>query len=175
MFKVSAPKGIFMDNKTIKKIGHLITQTRVMTIAVSMDNIPWSAPVYFVFQDNVFLFFSNKTSKHIEYADRQNIIAASLFNDADLMEDIYGLQMSGRIIKISDMAMHLKVIKKYVNKFDFLVQAFGSQIIDNPKFFLEKFKSNLYGFFPENIYLSDNSKQQDKRVLIDLDQVKIPL
>ncbi len=161
-----------MDNKILKKIGHLITQTRVMTIAVSNDNTPWAAPVYFIFIDDMFFFFSSKTSKHITNGIDQNMIAASIFNDADCMEEIYGLQMLGRIKKISDMALHLKVIKKYVGKFDFLIQAFGTKILNNPDFFLEKFKSNLYGFSPGKVFLSDNSRPQDKRISINLDQVK---
>ncbi len=63
---------------------------------------------------------------------------------------------------------YLTIVKKYIHKFNFLKQTFGSQIIENRDFFLEKFKSHLYDFTPEYVFLSDNSNSTDKRKPIDL-------
>ncbi len=156
-------------NKEIKrKIKRLIDETRVMTIAVSDKDIPWSSPVYFVFHNNKFYFFSNENAKHIKFAKDKKIVSASIFQDSDQMDLIFGFQMSGSLGKISKMALYLLLVKKYVTKFNFLKQVFGPQIIENKQFFLEKFKSHLYCFYPDNIFLSDNSKTTDKRTKIDL-------
>jgi hypothetical protein len=157
-----------MEKELKKKTVCLINETRVMTLAVSRDDIPWSAPVYFVFHDNRFYFFSNEKSLHIQYAKNKHHVSASIFHDSDRIDQIFGLQMSGRIETISKIGLHLRVVQTYVAKFDFLKQLFGAQITENNRFFLEKFKSRLYCFDPDKIFLSDNSRQTDKRIEIDL-------
>jgi uncharacterized protein YhbP (UPF0306 family) len=160
-----------MKKDTQNKIKYLIDETRVMTIAVSSNDIPWSSPVYFVTDNNTFYFFSNKNSRHIKYAGNKKIISASIFQDSDNIDQIFGLQMSGNIETISSPVQYLKIVKNYVGKFNFLKKIFGSQIIGNKKFFLEKFKSQLYCFHPKTIFLSDNSNKSDKRVKIDLSEI----
>jgi uncharacterized protein YhbP (UPF0306 family) len=160
-----------MENEIEDKASRLIKETRVMTLAVSENDIPWSSPVYFVFHDNGFYFFSNENSKHILSAKKPRIISASIFQDADRMDKIFGFQMSGRIETVSKSALYLKIVQKYVAKFSFLKQIFGPRIIENKDFFLEKFNSQLYCFYPEKIFLSDNSKASDKRSKIDLSQM----
>jgi uncharacterized protein len=156
-------------NKEIKKrIKRLIDEARVMTIAVSDNDIPWSSPVYFVFHDNRFYFFSNENARHIKYAKDRKIVSASIFQDSDQMDLIFGFQMSGSLEKVSKRTLYLLIVKKYVAKFNFLKQVFGSQIIENKRFFLEKFKSHLYCFYPDIIFLSDNSKTTEKRSKINL-------
>ena len=156
-----------MEKKIIEKIKHLIDETRVMTIAVSNNDLPWSSPVYFVFHGNAFYFFSNENSRHIKYAQKKNI-SASIFQDSDKIDEIFGFQMLGELEKISSPNLYIKIVRKYVAKFNFLKQIFGSQILDSKNFFLEKFKSNLYCFYPDQIFLSDNSNKSNKRSKIDL-------
>ena len=157
-----------MKKEIKEKVQHLINETRVMTFAVSNNNIPWSSPVYFVCHDNGFYFFSNKNSKHIKYAQGSTKVSASIFQDSDKIDEIFGLQMSGKLEKISNPNLYFKIVKKYVAKFNFLRQVFGSQILDSKNFFLEKFKSHLYCFYPDQIFLSDNSNKSDKRSKINL-------
>lgn len=160
-----------MEKEIQNKTNRLINETRVMTLAVSHKDIPWSSPVYFVFHDNGFYFFSNETSRHIQYAKDQKNISASIFQDADQMDRIFGFQMSGTLEKVSKMTIYLAIVKKYVAKFDFLEKVFGPRIIKNNRFFLEKFKSHLYCFHPDKIFLSDNSKATDKRSEINLSNI----
>ncbi|MCP3875873.1 MAG: pyridoxamine 5'-phosphate oxidase family protein [Desulfobacteraceae bacterium] len=157
-----------MEKKLKDRITCLINETRVMTLAISQNDIPWSSPVYFVFHGNYFYFFSNKNSKHIQYAKNKKIISCSIFQDSDDMDQIFGFQMSGTLEKILGIKLYLKIVKKYISKFKFLKKIFGPQILDNKQFFLEKFKSELYCFCPEKICISDNSKKTDKRTEIDL-------
>ncbi len=161
-----------MNREIKEKYHHLINVTRVMTLAVSNKDTPWSSPVYFVFHDNVFYFFSNKNSRHIKYAENKKNMAASIFQDSDKMDQIFGFQMSGKIEKISQSRpLYLLIVKNYIGKFNFLKQIFGSQVIDNKNFFLENFKSHLYGFYPDQIFLSDNSTKDISRSKIDLSSI----
>ncbi len=160
-----------MKNETQNKMTRLVHETRVMTLAVSKQGVPWSSPVYYVFHDNKFYFFSNEHSNHIRYAGNGNIIAASIFQDADRMDEIFGCQMTGTIDVVSKISVYFLIVKKYVTKFSFLTQIFGAQVIDNKHFFLEKFKSRLYCFSPEKLFLSDNSRASDKRIEVDLNNI----
>lgn len=157
-----------MESQQRQKARSLIDETRVMTLSVCRNDIPWSSPVYFVFLDKGFYFFSNENSRHIRDAEDLRPVSASIFQDSDRMEQIFGFQMTGRVEAISKTDAHLRVVGKYVSKFSFLKQMFGSQILENKRFFLEKFKSRLYCFFPDIIYLSDNSSTSGKRFEIDL-------
>ena len=141
-----------------EKIRVVIQETRVMTLAVSKKDVPWSSPVYFVFYDNRFYFFSNDASAHIQHAGDKKTVSVSIFQDADNMDMIFGLQMSGKVEKVSGTGLYLNVVKKYVKKFDFLHKIFGPEVIRNRNFFLEKFTSSLYCFYPERIFMSDNSR-----------------
>lgn len=151
-----------------QKAKRLIHETRVMTLSVCRDDIPWSAPVYFVFHDPGFYFFSNENSRHVIDAEGMRPVSASIFQDSDRMEEIFGFQMAGRTKPVSKPDVHLRVVKKYVSKFNFLQQIFGPQILENRRFFLEKFKSRLYCFYPDRVYLSDTSSTSGKRSEIDL-------
>jgi hypothetical protein len=160
-----------MDETIQNKTRQLVHETRVMTLAVSDKDIPWSSPVYFVFHDNRFYFFSNENSRHIQSAKDQKVLSASIFQDSDRMDNIFGFQMSGVLETVSKMTVYLLIVKKYVTKFNFLKKIFGPQIVENKDFFLEKFKSQLYCFHPDKIFLSDNSKSTGKRSEIDLNQI----
>jgi uncharacterized protein len=160
-----------MKNEIQIKSKHLIKETRVMTLAVTSCDIPWSSPVYFVFHKNGFYFYSNENSRHIQYAQGKKNISASIFHDSDDMEQIFGFQMTGKLEKVLKPNLYLKIARKYVTKFNFLKQIFGSQVIDNKQFFLEKFKSHLYCLYPDQIFFSDNSNKSDKRSKIDLSKI----
>jgi len=160
-----------MEKEILNKAIRLINETRVMTLAVSDNDIPWSSPVYFVFHDKQFYFFSNENSRHIQSAKNLKVISASIFHDSDLIDQIFGFQMSGKLEIVTKMALYLLIVKKYVSKFNFLEQIFGAQILENKQFFLEKFKSRLYCFYPEQIFLSDNSRTTEKRSRIDLSKI----
>lgn len=155
----------------IEKTRHLINETRVMTLAVSEDGMPWSSPVYFVCHDKGFYFFSNEKSRHIQYARDNKVVSASIFHDSDQIDQIFGFQMSGTVKAVSKMGLHIMIVKKYVGKFSFLKRIFGPRIIQNKRFFLEKFNSQLYCFCPEKIFLSDNSKTTEKRVKIEVNDI----
>lgn len=160
-----------MEKNVKDKSIRLIQETRVMTLAVSDNDIPWSSPVYFVYHGTGFYFFSNENARHVQCAGNGKIISASIFQDSDQMDLIFGFQMSGWTEKVSEKALYLRVVKKYVAKFSFLKQIFGPGIIENTDFFLKQFKSHLYCFYPDIVVLSDNSKTTDKRARIDLSKI----
>ncbi len=160
-----------MDKTIQNKLKQLLNQVMVMTIAVSNNNIPWSTPVYFVFHGHGFYFFSNENSRHIRYSENMKKVSASVFKDSNKMDAIHGLQMSGTLGQISDTKETLVIVKKYVTKFNFLIKIFGRKILTDQNFFLKTFKSRLYCFYPDVVFLSDNSGTTTKRLKISLTRV----
>ncbi len=139
-----------------------------MTLGVNCHDFPWSAPVYFVYHQGIFYFFSNPMSRHILNASDNQKTSSSIFNDSDKMDQIYGIQMNGVLTSKIKMPLYIDIVRQYVLKFNFLEIAFGARVWTDKNFFMEKFKSRLYGFMPEKVYLSDNSRPRDKRLKIDL-------
>ena len=160
-----------MGKEIMEKIICLINDTRVITLAVSDKGLPWSSPVYFVYHDRRFYFFSNENSRHILDATASQGVSASIFHDSDRLDQIFGFQMSGVLEQVSRMALYLTIVKKYLAKFSFIEQAFGSQAMENRQFFMEKFHSRLYCFCPDQVFLSDNSRPADRRIKIDIDKI----
>ncbi|MCF6247815.1 MAG: pyridoxamine 5'-phosphate oxidase family protein, partial [Desulfobacula sp.] len=91
-----------MEEEIKKKTARLIDHTRVMTLAVTKEGVPWSSPVYFVFHGSQFYFFSNENSRHVQYAMGNKPVSVSLFHDADKIDEIFGFQMAGRVTAVSD-------------------------------------------------------------------------
>ncbi len=78
-----------VENPVFNKVKLLISDTRVMTLAVCEGSIPWSSPVYFVYHEHRFYFFSNKNSTHILQRLDKKQVAASIFNDSDQIDQIF--------------------------------------------------------------------------------------
>ena len=79
-----------MDENIKNKSRHLIHSTRVMTLAVAQNDIPWSSPVYFVFQYPGFYFFSNERSRHVQQSLNGQAVGVSIFHDSDQIDNIFG-------------------------------------------------------------------------------------
>lgn len=159
-----------MQEIQINRLQHLLNTSRVMTLAVSDMGDSWASPVYFVYLHSRFYFFSSPLSRHIRYAADHQVVGAAVFHDSDGMTNIFGLQMSGRIQRIP-VKSSFRIIQAYIEKFDFLQTAFGSECRFDADFFLTKFKSRLYGFSPETVLLSDNQAPESRQTPIDLSRI----
>ncbi|HKK99138.1 MAG TPA: pyridoxamine 5'-phosphate oxidase family protein [Desulfotignum sp.] len=140
----------------------LILQTRVMTLATSADNQPWTAPVYYLYRDRAFYFFSNPDARHIsDGKDRQ--CAASIFRTHDCVENLEGLQMSGLVLEQGTGTQAVAVAGAYARQFT--ISFAGSDILG---FFKNAFHARLYKFVPNLVYHMDNRQGFGHRECIDL-------
>ncbi|MDY0361334.1 MAG: hypothetical protein RBR08_07765 [Desulforegulaceae bacterium] len=147
-----------------KSFLELVTVQNTMNICVIENNLPWCAPVYFVF-DEKFYFFSSPESIHILYGlDKK--VSCSVFCDGIETKKIRGLQMRGKIVK-PDLKEALKAFIKYTKKFSPLLKDFGKDFFS----FKEKFKSEFFCFEPEYIVYTDNSKGFGNKTIIKADNL----
>ncbi|MCP3940980.1 MAG: hypothetical protein GY710_05800 [Desulfobacteraceae bacterium] len=128
----------------------LIDTSKVMTIAVSNHGSAWSAPVYYLFVENRFYFFSNPKAQHIQMA-KEGVSAGSIFQDDADMKNLVGIQMSGIILKSPLNAKSILVAKKYCSRFKIIANA-----MDILGYFVLKFSASLYYFEPDIVYYMDN-------------------
>lgn len=147
---------------------NLLETSKVMSIAVGSDTHAWSAPVYYLFSEGRFYFFSNPKARHIQMA-KNHISAASIFRDDIDFKNLEGIQMSGTIQKSPKNICSLTVAKRYCSRFK-IIAAPGaiSGISDILDFFTSKFHAALYYFEPECVYYLDNRKGFGSREKIEL-------
>jgi len=130
----------------------LIDTSKVMSIAVGSNGTAWSSPVYYLFDDKGFYFFSNPESRHIKLS-KNGLASASIFRDDADMKKLAGIQMSGTILNSPLNARSVRVAKKYCAHFKI-----SENVMDILGFFASKFHASLYCFEPEMVYYMDNSK-----------------
>ncbi len=151
---------------SIQKVFDFASTMQVMTLATFYRQETWTAPVYYIFSDKRFYFFSNPDSRHIREAfysqqsqtsedasGSKNKIAASVFLDDKDFKNIKGLQMQGRIIKVENRKEAILNSFEYVKKFK--INYNNENIIE---FFHDKYKAKLYKFIPDTLYYMDNSQ-----------------
>ncbi|MEW5725147.1 MAG: pyridoxamine 5'-phosphate oxidase family protein [Thermodesulfobacteriota bacterium] len=146
----------------------LIQQTTTMTLATTDGQGAWAAPVYYVYYQAVFYFFSSPDSRHIQEAGLHQAVSAALYPPADSWSDIRGIQMSGKI-RLTPYGLHsMKIIQAYLKKYPFTTEFFRPGDVLDLGAFAHRFKVRLYGFEPRLVYYLDNKIRFGFRQEVDL-------
>lgn len=139
----------------------LISDSAVMTLAVTAADGPWAAPVYYAYRpaDAGFYFFSSPKSRHIRAAFEGGSCAAAIFRPADASEgnpweSICGLQMCGELTT-TGVAQGPRALALYLKKFPF-----SRGLLPSGKNSLEIFQHHLgvrlYKFSAVRVEWTDN-------------------
>ena len=134
----------------------------VMSLSTCDREGAWSAPVYYIYRQNAFYFFSNPKARHVN-GDAKTLCAASIFRDDARIENLCGIQMQGRILTAEPGTSSLKVAAAYCRRF--AIQAGKGDLLS---FFKESFHASLYRFVPELIFFMNNAEGFGKRERVDL-------
>ena len=146
------------DTLKLRKLAEkLAREQSAMTIATARRDASWAAPVYYVFHNACFYFFSSPQSRHIQESTDSGQASAAIHPQVWSWQDIRGIQMDGSIQKVSKNVEALAVIGKYLKKFSFTKQFFNQDQSFTMEAFTERFKVGLYKFQPGKIYYLDNS------------------
>lgn len=144
----------------------LIQSRRTMILATA-DPEPWCAPVYYLYRNQKFFFFSSANSRHITAALTSGRCAASIFRDSDDWRDIEGLQMDGCLERIPIGPEAIAVFGSYVQKFPTVHDLFTDAILDFRQF-TERLRTQLYAFVPGQVFYLNNRAGLGKRREIHL-------
>lgn len=134
----------------------LIDGASTLVLATCDTTGPWSAPVYYVFADGMFYFFSSPESRHIRQASASETAAASIFHQADAWQTIRGLQMQGSIAGVDQLATAAAIIAAYLKRFPFTRSFFPTNVKPDLHAFFSRFKARLYRFAPQSVFYTDN-------------------
>jgi uncharacterized protein len=146
------PKGHELTNLALE----LIHRQSTMTLATAQGNTTWAAPLYYVFHDSAFYFFSNPQSRHIRQASTNDAVSAAIHAYTDSWQGIQGIQMSGNIRCVRPGLTDIPPVKAYLKKYPFTKEFFDpGQALDLAGF-MERFKVQYYRFEPDIVFYLDN-------------------
>lgn len=128
-----------------------------MTIASSEADSPWAAPVYYIFDDSEFYFFSKPSSRHITEALKTHKAGVSIHFQSSGWSDIRGVQMAGSISTAGISKKSASAFNVYLKKFDFIGAIKKSAAIKDIVSAESVFKVKFYKFTPDEVYYLDNN------------------
>lgn len=134
----------------------LIDSQSTMALATARKEEAWAAPVYYVFYEGGFYFFSAPDSRHVLESLESGQAAATIYPFVSSWKDIRGIQMTGRIRKEGPGLKALQAVRAYIVKYPFTREFFNpGQAIDLESFG-DRFRVRFYRFQPELVYYMDN-------------------
>jgi uncharacterized protein YhbP (UPF0306 family) len=103
-----------------KKIIEYIDKNKVLTIATSIDNQPYCAICFYVFdeENNVLIFLSDDVTRHISEALKNKQIAGTITTKVTTVAKIQGIQFTGEFINPNEIEA-ANFYEKYYSKFPF--------------------------------------------------------
>jgi len=134
----------------------LVNSVSTMTVATCGRNTAWAAPVYYVYQNGMFFFFSKPDSRHIQEALAAGSASVAIHAYADSWQHIRGLQMSGIVKRGKIGLVTANAVRAYLKKFPFTKEFFRDDERMDLNDFFARFKVHLYVFVPDLVYYQDN-------------------
>lgn len=140
----------------VRDLENLLKSLKVMTIATVWDHGVWSAPVYYLYMDRAFYFFSSTSSRHIMGATSSPLkVAASIFQDDASFRNIKGVQMRGGVKIVADKKQALAGAVAYAEKFGIHGSAMSPR--DTLSFLKQHYRASFYKFVPVEVIYMDNT------------------
>lgn len=143
------------DTDLKKRALKLIDNCRTMTLATADGDTPWAAPVYYVYVDAGFCFFSDPDSRHVREAAGAEHCAAAIFAEGGSWQQLQGLQMSGKVSRIRTGAV--RILSAYLKKFPMAKTLAPDGIQGDLQLFADRFHVRLYRFSARQVLYMDNS------------------
>lgn len=83
-----------------KKIETYLSESKVLTLATSIDNIPYCANCFYAYdaENKILIFLSDDKTRHISEALNNNNVAGTIDKEVTTVAKIKGLQFTGEFI-----------------------------------------------------------------------------
>ncbi|NOZ46585.1 MAG: hypothetical protein GXO79_07355 [Chlorobi bacterium] len=103
-----------------EKIISFIKKHHVLTLATSVKNEPYCANCFYVYlkEQNVFVFTSDLSTKHIQDTLINNYVAGSVVLETSVVGKIQGIQFNGYLIQPEEEMLKI-ANKAYMKKYPF--------------------------------------------------------
>lgn len=139
-----------------------------MVLATEENNVPWTAPVYYVYLRPNFYFFSSPKARHIRQAAPDKMAAASIFIDSDRWQEIQGLQMNGSVSEVKKRSERMRAAARFLVKFPFARPFLHPDEAEPKATPSVAEKVRLYAFIPTEIHYVNNRLGFGKRFPVSL-------
>ena len=140
----------------------------VMTIASCYRNVPWAAAVFYASAGFVLYFLSHPKSRHGANIIQNSHVGAAIHEDYRDWRQIRGIQLEGRVERLTSIKQQAAFWKTYEKKFPFVKQFFRAGRLRD-KLSAKVIGIRLYRLVPSQVYFIDNSKGFGHREMLDLD------
>jgi len=106
------------ENKIDHRIIEFIHKHHVFTLATSNQNRPYTCSCFYIYleQENLFVFTSDRHTKHIKDVEQQNYVAGAVALETTMVGQIQGIQFTGLIYELKGEILN-KANKAYLKKF----------------------------------------------------------
>lgn len=150
-----------------------ISSQHIMTIASTNGKSAWSAPVYYLFDQGIFFFFSKNSSRHIREGLSVGSCSVSIHAPSKGWQDIKGIQMEGDIAEAGSGEKSKRAFRLYKERFSFIGLIRSALDTDSLRIdVIEKmFNARWYAFTPHTILYTDNSTGFGHRLAIPLHDI----
>ena len=101
-----------------ERIIKFIKEHHIFTLATSLNNAPYCCTCFYVYleNENLFVFTSNKKTKHIQDIENQKRVAGAIALETSIIGKIRGIQFTGTISELKGSLLskaHLSYLKTF--------------------------------------------------------------
>ncbi len=151
-----------------KKVKSFMDRYTTMALACSMNDLPWTAPVYYARRNYDLVFFSSPNSRHAQILKKNPNASAAIYGDYSDWKSIKGLQMEGLVDNIKTPVAFAQALATYLARHPFV-----KSLLKDPEYLsvdlLEKSsRVSLYTFHPKSIRYLDNSLGFGSRWMVEV-------
>ncbi len=139
-----------------------------MALSCSMNDRPWTAPVYYARSGYDLLFFSSPTSRHSQIFAQNPQASAAIYGDYSDWKSIKGLQLEGIVSQVNSPVAFTKAFATYVKRHPFVKDVMKDPRTLSSKLLQGGSRVSLYVFHPRTIRYLDNAVQFGSRWMIEL-------
>ena len=146
-------KKIIETDSINKELLKFIANRHVLTLATCFNNQPYCCSCFYTFdkKDNVFIFTSEKDTRHIDEGMRNSKVAGTLYLDTKVIGKIRGIQFTGTLSKAENQLLQ-KYRLLYLKRFPYAVASLAEIWYIKPDFI--KFTDNRLGFGTKQVWRS---------------------
>ena len=104
-----------MANNLDVCIVKFIKKHHVLNLATAFNNEPYATSCFYIYHEseNQLIFASDDTTKHIQDCLKQPMVAGTIALETKFISRIRGIQFTGKITEINDVALKNKYIKSF--------------------------------------------------------------
>ena len=140
-----------------KKIIDFIKEHHVLTLATSVNDIPYCANCFYIYleDENIFVFTSDNETKHVQDVLQNNYVGGSVVLETSVVGKIQGIQFNGNMY-LPEGDIKKKAKKTYMKRYPF-AQLMKTQLWVVELDFI-KLTDNRLGFGKKLIWRKNDTK-----------------